>query len=341
MSIQLYSRFNISRLFRTLDIARKGVSRRGPSKRSITQSWPFTVPHSSRSSREFHSVPLSHTIYGQSLTVSDQPTPLIILHGLFGSKQNWNSVAKGLNKRLNRTVITLDSRNHGDSPHSNEMSYQDMAEDVVAFMEDVGLESGIFLGHSMGGKTVMCLSLSRPELVESLIVEDISPRISSSIGLIPNFIEAMKRAELSRADLSLSQARKEIDSQLEWTAKEPGVRAFLLTNLSTRTEAAHSGWEIPTTSGAPTPFCWRVNLPAISSHFMDVMLFPESLPQPYYSGKTLFLGGSKSAYISSDDLPAIQRFFPNAAVKHIEGAGHWVHAEKPKEFMDEVVMFLA
>jgi len=290
--------------------------------------------------RNSHSVPLSHTVYGQSLTVSDQPTPLVILHGLFGSKQNWNSVAKGLNKRLKRTVITVDSRNHGDSPHSKDMSYNDMAEDVAAFMEDVGLDSGIFLGHSMGGKTVMCLSLSRPDLVESLIVEDISPRVSSSIGLIPNFIEAMKRAELSSPDLSLSQARKEIDAQLQWTAKEPGVRAFLLTNLSTRSDAAQIGWEIPTLNGAPTQFCWRVNLPAISTHFMNIMLFPESLPEPRYSGRTLFLGGSNSSYISGDDLPAIQQYFPNSTVKHIEGAGHWVHAEKPREFMDEIILFL-
>lgn len=291
-------------------------------------------------SRPFHAVPLSHTVYGQSLTVSDQPTPLIILHGLFGSKQNWNSVAKGLNKRLNRTVITLDSRNHGESPHSSSMTYSDMAEDVVAFMEDVGLESAIFLGHSMGGKTVMCLSLTRPKVVESLVVEDISPRVSSSIGLIPNFIEAMKRAKLSSPDLSLSQARKEIDGLLAWTAKEAGVRAFLLTNLATRAEVTDVGWEIPTINGSPTPFCWRVNLSSISKHFMDVMLFPESLPYPKYSGKTLFLGGSNSSYISDDDMPTIRKLYPNSHVKHIQGAGHWVHAEKPKEFMDEVISFI-
>lgn len=288
--------------------------------------------------RKFHAVPLAHSVYGQSLSVSDQPTPLIILHGLFGSKQNWTSVAKGLNKRLGRTVITLDSRNHGESAHASEMSYTDMAEDVVAFMEDIGLEKGIFLGHSMGGKTVMCLSLSRPELVESLIVEDISPRISSSIGLIPNFIEAMKRATLSAEDLPLSQARKEIDQQLNWTAKEAGTRAFLLTNLSLKND--NPGWEIKTSTGSPSQFCWRVNLSAISAHFMEIMLFPEELPHQKYIGETLFLGGSNSAYISEDDLPSIQKFFPNSVVTHINGAGHWVHAEKPKEFMDEVVSFL-
>jgi len=218
------------------------------------------------------------------------------------------------------------------------MSYTDMAEDVVAFMEDIGLDKGIFLGHSMGGKTVMCLSLSRPELIETLIVEDISPRISSSIGLIPNFIEAMKRVTLSTQDLTMSQARMEIDEQLNWTAKEPGTRAFLLTNLALKSD--NPGWKIQTSAGTPTQFCWRVNLSAISAHFMEIMLFPEDLPHPNFTGKTLFLGGSNSSYISEDDLPSIQKFFPQSVVTHIKGAGHWVHAEKPKEFMDEVVSFL-
>ncbi|XP_074778843.1 sn-1-specific diacylglycerol lipase ABHD11 isoform X3 [Athene noctua] len=231
-------------------------------------------------------VPLAHVELGGR---GDRP-PLVLLHGLFGSHSNFQTVAKALVRRGSGKVLTLDARNHGSSPHSPLMTYEAMSLDVQHLLTRLGITKCILLGHSMGGKTAMTLALQR-----SVKIPD---------------------------GLSRSAARQLADDQLRPVVLLPQLRQFLLTNL-VEVEGR---------------YLWRMNLEAISHHLADMMDFPV-FHKPY-PGPALFLGGSKSPYISSKDYPEIQRLFPKADVQYIEGAGHIVHQDKFEEFITAVLNFL-
>uniref|UniRef100_A0A803YBU2 sn-1-specific diacylglycerol lipase ABHD11 n=1 Tax=Meleagris gallopavo TaxID=9103 RepID=A0A803YBU2_MELGA len=221
-------------------------------------------------------------------------------------------------------VLTLDARNHGSSPHSPLMTYEAMSLDVQHLLTQLGIHKCILVGHSMGGKTAMVLALQRPDLVERLISVDISPTSTTLISEFPAYISAMKSVNIP-AGLTRSAARQLADSQLSSVVQDPQLRQFLLTNL-VEVEGR---------------YIWRVNLDAISHHFADIMSFPV-FHKPY-PGPALFLGGSKSPYISEvepEGAPEIQRLFPKADVQFIEGAGHIVHQDKFEEFITAVLNFL-
>ncbi|XP_040468410.1 protein ABHD11 isoform X1 [Falco naumanni] len=247
--------------------------------------------------------------------------PLVLLHGLFGSASNLQSVAKALACRGSRKVLMPDARNHGSSPGSPLMTYEAMSLDVQHLLDRLGITKCIVLGHSMGGKTAMTLALQRPDLVERLISVDISPVLTSHISEFSAYISAMKSVKIPDG-LARSAARQLADNQLREVVQLPQLRQYLLTNLLE----------------VEGRYVWRVNLEAISHHLADIINFP--IFHKPYPGPALFLRGSNSPYISSKHYPEIQRLFPKADIQDIEGAGHIVHQDKFEELVTAVLNFL-
>lgn len=241
-------------------------------------------------------------------------TPLLVLHGLFGSARNWATMAKRFGER--RRVYALDLRNHGGSPWSADMSYPAMAADLLRFMDDRGIAKASVVGHSMGGKAAMALCLLHPDRVERLLAADIAP-VSYTHTFAP-YVSAMKAVRLE----GLTR-RSEVDSQLAAAVTEPTLRSFLLQNL-----VLENG-----------QFRWRINLDAIDTAMTTLTGFPD-FGSRRYEGPTLFLGGSKSSYLAPEHHGAVRHYFPSAAIRMMEGAGHWLHAEKPEAFADAVESFL-
>ncbi|CAL1573036.1 unnamed protein product [Knipowitschia caucasica] len=248
-------------------------------------------------------------------------TPLVFLHGLFGSKSNFHSIAKSLVQRTGRKVVTVDARNHGSSPHSPELTYEAMSADLKQLLSQLKIDRCVLIGHSMGGKTAMATALTQSSLVEQLVVVDISPSQSATRTNFRFYIQAMQNVKIS-SDIPRSTARRMAEDQLRSSVKEHSVRQFLLTNLIELN--GH--------------YAWRVNLDAISAHLETLLSFP--LFETPYQGPTLFLGGASSAYISSDDYPEIERLFPLADIQYIPDASHWIHADKPLDFISSIVSFL-
>ena len=237
-----------------------------------------------------------------------ETTPLLIAHGLFGSARNWGVVAKRL--ATDREVRTVDMRNHGESPWFGTNSYPDMAADLAGVVQD----RQDILGHSMGGKAAMVLALTRPEVVRKLIVADISP-VTYGHTQMP-LIEAMRGLNLDRVE-----TRGDADRQLQSTVEDEGVRAFLLQSLDVKGRR------------------WRLNLDVLAAEMANIIGFPEVEGQ--FDGPALFLAGAESDYVRREHRDLIRTLFPNAVFAKIPGAGHWLHAEKPREFEAAVRAFLA
>ena len=240
--------------------------------------------------------------------------PIVILHGLFGSSRNWATIARRLADE--HRVFTLDLRNHGASPWAERMTYDDMADDVAAFIQRHGLSPATVMGHSMGGKVAMRLALARSGLVARLIVIDVAPvTYRHSLG---EYVEAMREARITGTN-----RRQDVDAQLQRVIPDPAVRAFLLQNL-VRTEQG---------------FAWRVNLDAIAANLPVLMGFPSDAGQSY-GGPTLFLRGGRSSYVRPEHRPVIEKLFAKVELVTIADAGHRVHAEKPETFLAVVRRFL-
>ncbi|XP_076997062.1 sn-1-specific diacylglycerol lipase ABHD11 [Tamandua tetradactyla] len=263
-------------------------------------------------------LPLSYTL------LDGEPTlpALVFLHGLFGCKTNFNSIAKAVAQQTGRRVLTVDARNHGDSPHSPDMSYEAMSQDLQDLLPQLGLAPCVLIGHSMGGKTAMLLALQRPELVERLIAVDISPVETTSVSDFPTYVAAMRAIDIP-AEVPRSCARKLADEQLSPVVKEVAVRQFLLTNLVE----------------VDGRFVWRVNLDALAQHVDTIMAFPAR--QDSYPGPTLFLLGGNSQYVHPGHHPEMRRLFPGAQIQTVPAAGHWVHADRPQDFLAAIRGFLA
>ncbi|XP_055333247.1 protein ABHD11-like [Paramacrobiotus metropolitanus] len=247
--------------------------------------------------------------------------PVFVLHGLFGSKQNWHSLAKSFSSKLNQTIITVDARNHGESGHDSDHSYEAMCEDVEELMQELQISKGIFIGHSMGGKIAMCFSLRKPDLVDSLIVVDSAPATSPGRSTFERFFAAMKKIH-SKPGENLPTLRKRALAELEPAIPDLITRQFIVTNL-----ADHNG-----------KIGWRINLKALSDNTENIMEFP--VFHNFYGGPVLFIGGGNSNYITEVEMPEIKRLFPKAQVETIPDAGHWVHSEKPHELTEVIVNFL-
>ncbi|XP_011506252.1 PREDICTED: alpha/beta hydrolase domain-containing protein 11-like [Ceratosolen solmsi marchali] len=272
-------------------------------------------------------VKLAYTSYESTkeMKESSPKSPILIMHGLFGSKSNWNSLSKSIHQQTNRKVIAIDARNHGDSPHASQMSYYHMTEDIALLLRDLEIKKVILVGHSMGGGAVMYTALNYPEIVEKIIVVDFSPiKTSPSLVAMIKLFEAMHAVSLDGI-LSLSKARKLADKQLSISIKSNPIRQFLLTNL---------------VEAEPGKYKWRLNLKVLEDNFPTrIAVFPLEKNKAY-NGPTLFIGGSESDYLKESDHSLIKTIFPFAKFQYITGAGHWVHADKPSEFLKCLTTFI-
>ena len=232
--------------------------------------------------------------------------PLLIAHGLFGSARNWGVIAKRLSET--RPVTAVDMRNHGASPWHDSHTYPDMAADLAALID----RPSDVLGHSMGGKAAMMLALTHPDKVNRLVVADIAPVTYSHTQMGP--LDAMRNADLR-------DVKNRTDAKAALGELEPGVADFLLQSLDMKDRT------------------WRLNLDVLAAEMDTILGFPET--SGTFKGPTLFLSGGASPYVQPEYRPAIKALFPNARFAKIPGAGHWVHAEKPREFEAAVAAFLA
>lgn len=242
-----------------------------------------------------------------------QGFPLVILHGLLGSLDNWHSLGRRFAEHFR--VFTPDQRNHGRSPHSHEFNYRVMAQDLLEFLKSVRVSETFLIGHSMGGKTAMTFALTNPSMVRKLVVVDISPRAYPARH--DEILEA-----LSDLDLKQFKTRKQVDEALSQRISSSAVRQFLMKNLKRDDSNA---------------FDWKMNLEVIRRHH-DEMNSAITSDRPFH-GKTLFVRSSRSDYVRDNDLPLIRSLFPDVKVADVD-VGHWIHAEAPDRFYKIVLDFL-
>lgn len=252
-------------------------------------------------------------------------SPILIMHGFLGSKLNWRGLSKAIVKKCDRQVYTLDARNHGDSPHSSAFSYNLMSEDVKQLMVKESISKAILIGHSMGGRTAMNLALNEKHLVEKLVVVDVSPikMPESSSVFIPAYMSAMKEAISSVQGLGIIQARKIVNEYLSKSIPEEPIRQFLLTNLLEKDDR----------------IVWKANIDVLEKTFQSEICDFSSFSGCFME-ETLFICGGGSPYVKEEDYPSIRRMFPKAEFVVIPGAGHWVHSERPSEFLEVLCKFL-
>jgi esterase len=245
---------------------------------------------------------------------SGQGAPLIILHGLFGSSDNWYSLAKVFSNAF--TVFVVDQRNHGLSPHSDDFDYRFLTEDLKEFIEEHHITQPVIVGHSMGGKTAMNFAVRYPDQVKSLVVVDIVPKAYPVHH--DHILDGLRAVPLDKVS-----SRSEADQILAGFVPEPGVRQFLLKSLSRKESGG---------------FEWRINVDAIEANIEAMgagMMYPGT-----FQGPALFIKGSHSDYYKEGDETRIRSIFPKAEFSVME-TGHWVQAEKPEEFSKLVLGYLA
>jgi len=239
--------------------------------------------------------------------------PLLIVHGLFGSARNWGVIARRM--AASRDVLAVDMRNHGESPRFASQSYPDMAADLAEVIRTTGRAMDI-MGHSMGGKAAMQLALTEPELVNRLVVADIAPVAYGHDQT--RHIEAMRALDLVGVT-----TRGEADRRLAATIEDAGLRAFFLQSLDLKSD----------------PPEWRLNLDVLEADMAKIVGWPGT--QGRFEGSTLFLSGANSQYVLPEHRDTIRALFPAARFAKIPDAGHWLHAEKPREFEETLRVFLA
>ncbi|KUF12177.1 alpha/beta fold hydrolase [Pseudoponticoccus marisrubri] len=236
--------------------------------------------------------------------------PLLIVHGLYGSGRNWGVIGKRLS--ADRFVLTPDMRNHGDSPWFDSHGYEDMAEDLAELVAAHGGQADI-VGHSMGGKAAMMLALTRPQMVRSLLVADIAPVPYSHSQI--QFIEAMRAVDLSQVE-----KRSDASAQLATHVADKTLQSFFTQSLDVAGKR------------------WKLNLDTLAREMPRILGFPET--EGRFEGPTLFLSGGASDYVLPEHRTRIRALFPNARFAKLPGAGHWLHAEKPREFEASIRAFL-
>lgn len=240
-----------------------------------------------------------------------QGHPLILLHGLFGSADNWGSIARQLSAHYQ--VISVDLRNHGRSPHSDSQTYAEMADDLLAVLDALGLEQVHLLGHSLGGKVAMQFATRYPERLHTLMVVDMTMRAYADAHT--HLIDAMLAVDPSQV-----HTRSEADKVLAASIGDVMVRQFLLTNL-VKIEGQLQ---------------WRINLPALKANYRDF----QAAVSAHFEKPSLFIRGAHSDYVQANDVADIQRHFARAEFVTLP-TGHWVHAEQPQPFIEAVARFLA
>ena len=252
--------------------------------------------------------------------------PLIILHGLYGSSDNWITIARKLEEHY--TVFLPDLRNHGASPHAPTHTYVEMVNDLERFYQETATEDAYLIGHSMGGKVAMRFAAEHPEKVNRLMVIDIAPKNylaeNSSFKHIRQHELILELLE--NPDLSKFHSRKELDDYFSSRIKEETVRLFLLKNI----HRSHSGI-----------FEWKINAPVLRDSFKSIVSetdfswFEERIPITAYP--VTFVRGLKSEYVGNEDWLLIRKIYPEARLVDFEGAGHWLHAEQPSKLITTIL----
>lgn len=237
--------------------------------------------------------------------------PLVIAHGLFGSGRNWGAIARALATR--RDVVAVDMRNHGASFRAPSQSYADMAGDLAEVLASLGPAD--LLGHSMGGKAAMHLALTQGQMLRRLVVADIAPVAYSHD-------QTRHIAAMRGLDLTGLTTRSDAEDRLAHQVEDPALRAFFLQSLDLKS----------------SPPVWRLNLDVLEAAMPQIIGWPDT--QGRFDGPTLFLTGSESTYVKFEDRAAIRALFPHARFAKLMGAGHWLHAERPKAFAETVGTFL-
>jgi esterase len=240
--------------------------------------------------------------------------PMVILHGLFGSAQNWHSMAERLAESYR--VFACDLRNHGASPWADSMTFPEMADDLEALIDEKGLAPAIVLGHSVGGKTAMLVALKHPDLIDALIVVDIAPVTYEEPFL--DYVRAMQKATPHGA-----RRRADIDAALAEAIPDPATRLFLLQNLVEQNGRLE----------------WRLNLEAIAGNMDNLLGFPD-VSALEYQGRALFVSGAHSDYIGRKYHGQIYELFPQAEFAVIADSGHYPHVEQPEVFLKRITAFL-
>lgn len=261
---------------------------------------------------------LNYSRVGRDLigAAKDGRSPVFVLHGLFGSSQNWNSISKSLSSKLGRDVIALDLTNHGQSPHTSTTSYDEMALDVSKLVQSFELtEAADFIGHSMGGKVLMHLNLQDQSFIRRSVIVDIAPVKYPSLSPFTEYIAAM-------LSMPAVKSMSEADLHLKAAIPEKPIRQFLLTNLKVK----------------DGKYKFQLNLEVLRDNLKDLSSFPAT--KENCSNEMLFIKGQLSDYIDDNGRSEIKRLFTNSRVHVIPEAGHWVQAEKPREFLQVVSSFL-
>ncbi|WP_336083422.1 alpha/beta fold hydrolase [Thalassospira sp. CH_XMU1448-2] len=258
---------------------------------------------------------LAHYAFGEENR--DNGT-IVIVHGLFGQARNWTAIARRLAEKYH--VVTADLRNHGRSDWDMEMTYPAMASDLAELIRDVSGKPVHLVGHSMGGKASMVLSLSKDSgLVADLVIVDIAPvRYEHDYT---GYISAMRGV-----DFDAVTRRAEVEDALSSGVSEKGIRQFLAQNVTTDKDTGKMSWQ--------------VNIDAMAAHLADIIGWPEGDVTGSYDGDVLFISGANSHYVDPNDRDHIKSLFPKAAFTSIKGAGHWVHAEKPDAVLLTLSAFL-
>lgn len=253
---------------------------------------------------------LNRTILGP-----EDGLPILLVHGLFGQARNLGAQARRLSQT--RRVVSVDLRNHGNSPHDPDASYAALAGDLAEVIEDFGGRADL-AGHSMGGKAAMVLALTRPQLVRQLAIMDIAP-LAYDHDQTPHIdaMEALDRAGLDR--------RAEADRRLSAAVPDRGTRAFLLQSLDLKAD----------------PPAWRLNLPALRAHMPAITGWPEGLPRATFPGPTLALRGASSTYVTAEGEAALRAYFPQTRVITLKNAGHWLHADAPEAVAETLAAFFS
>jgi len=255
--------------------------------------------------------------------------PIVIVHGLYGSSDNWLTVGKKLS--TSHKVYMIDQRNHGRSPNSEEHSYEAMKNDLAEFFDQQKIDKAILMGHSMGGKTAMCFAADYPERIEKLIVVDIAPKDyfllndESQYYLHNNILRAMLELDFGKID-----SRKQVEDFLNERIDSTQIVQFLLKNVHRNKE--NQLYE------------WRLNVPVLYDNLDEIIKgvnahwFDDRLPITNYP--VLFIKGANSNYILPEDYASIRRIYPEAEIVQIPDAGHWLHAEQPQLFMNTIWSFI-
>ncbi len=253
--------------------------------------------------------------------------PIIILHGLYGSSDNWMTIAKQLGDSC--TVILPDQRNHGQSPHSGIHDYDSMRDDLYELVTDLRLKKFFLAGHSMGGKTAIAFAIKWPEMLNGLIVADISPFTSERTKVTAYNQQITILRTILSIDISSIRSRRQAESLLLEKISSEKIRALIMKNLQ---------------RNAGDRFSWKIDPESLNNNIENLMAgidMSEALSHPLTGFPVIFLKGSDSDYLSLSDMVGIKKVFPSAELIEIKGAGHWIHADRPDEVILQIRRLLS